>query len=164
MKSILWLGTCVVSFAAVGCQTSSSEKESAKSADAAGTRAASGGTTQMTKREDRPAPRRQILGLEEGWELVPSATYTASQTPAEVIIKAMGEHPTAGYETKLVMSPLRIYPPQWVLAQKKPDGPVPQVITPFEATASFNARDPVKEVQITDRAGKHAVPVDQARD
>lgn len=114
--------------------------------------------------ETRADSPRRILGLDDGWELAPAATYTASQTPAEVIIKATGENPMAGYETKLVMSPLRIYPPQWMLARKPPDGPAAQVITPFEATATFKAAEPVKAVHVSDAAGKHEVVVDQARD
>ncbi len=112
--------------------------------------------------ELKPPPR--IRGLGEGWELAPGgATYMASQTQGEVILKATGEHPTGGYETKLVMSPLRIYPPQWMLAVQKPDGPATQAMTPFEVTASFQAREPVKAVHVSDAEGKHEVAVDQAR-
>ena len=96
--------------------------------------------------------------------IVPKAEYTASQTPGEVIITARGSHPTGGYQTKLVQSPLRIWPPQYLLAMKKPDGPATQAITPFEVTASFKATDPIKVVVVTDGAGKHDVKVDQARD
>ncbi len=111
------------------------------------------------------AATQRIVGLDEGWELAPAgATYTASQTPGEVIVKANGEHPTGGYETKLVMSALRIYPPQWMLAQKKPARPAAQVITPFEVTASFKANDKIAEIQVGDAGGKHTVVVDQARD
>jgi hypothetical protein len=124
------------------------------------------------KRSDAPRPAqantdaekpRRILGLDEGWELAPGgSTYSASQTRGEVTIKAIGAHPTGGYETKLVMSPLRIYPPQWMLAVKKPSGPVTQVITPFEVAASFEAAEPIQSVHVSDAAGKHLVAVDQA--
>lgn len=114
---------------------------------------------------DTPAPAPRIVGLDEGWELAAEgATYTASQTPADVIIKAAGEHPTGGYETKLVMSPLRIYPPQWMLAVKKPSGATAQVISPFEATATFKAKDVIQSVQVRDAGGKHTIAVEQARD
>jgi hypothetical protein len=99
----------------------------------------------------------------EGWELIPTAKYTATQTATEVTIKAKGENPTAGYETKLVQSMLRIWPPQYLLGRKKPDGPAPQVITPFEVTASFKANEPVKGVRVTDGAGRHEVKVEPAR-
>ena len=106
----------------------------------------------------------RILGVEAGWELVPKASYTASQTPGEVIIVARGVHPTGGYQTKLVQSPLRIWPPQYLLVMKKPDGPATQALTKFDVNASFKATDVIKAVVVTDGAGKHEVPVDQARD
>ena len=43
----------------------------------------------------------------EGWELAPNATLTASQTPGEVILKANGQSPSAGYEVGRVRSTLR---------------------------------------------------------
>jgi len=113
--------------------------------------------------QSKASPR--VLGLDEGWELGPGGTkYSASQTPGEVILKATGQHFTGGYETKLVMSPLRIYPPQWMLAVKKPTGLVSQGLTPFEVTASFKANEPVKTLHVSDAAGKHEVAVEQARD
>jgi hypothetical protein len=144
----------VVLVALAGCRASKDESPAPEAPEASVSKPVS----------DQPETLPRVLGLEEGWELAPKATYTASQTPSEVIIKAAGEHPTAGYETKLVMSPLRIYPPQWMLAMKKPDGPAAQVVTPFEVTASFKANEPVKAVHVSDGAGKHEVPVDQARD
>jgi hypothetical protein len=117
------------------------------------------------KSDAQPKAPPRILGLDEGWELGPGGTkYSASQTPGEVILKATGQHLTGGYETKLVMSPLRIYPPQWMLAVKKPTGLVTQALTPFEVTASFKANEPVKALHVSDAAGKHEVAVDRARD
>jgi hypothetical protein len=100
----------------------------------------------------------------DGWELVPEATYTASQTPGDVIIRATGKAPTAGYEVKLVQSMLRIWPPQYMLYWKKPDGMAAQVITPFDVTATFKSSDVVMTVVVTDGQGRHEVKVDQARD
>jgi hypothetical protein len=78
-----------------------------------------------------------------------------------VKITAKGQHNTGGYQTKLFQSPLRIYPPQWMLAHKPPDGPATQAITPYEAITSFTATDPIAAVQVTDAAGRHEVKVDQ---
>jgi len=108
-------------------------------------------------------PQRTV-GLDPGWVLASAATYTASQTPGEVIIKARGENPTAGYEVKLVQSPLRIWPPQYMLASKKPDGMAAQVVTPFEVSASIKSTDPIHEIVVTDAAGRHEVKVAQPRD
>ena len=99
-----------------------------------------------------------------GWELVPKAEYTASQTPDEVIIVARGEAPTGGYEVKFVQSPLKIYPPHHQLYWKKPTGPATMALVPFEVTTAFKASDPVPVVTVTDGAGQHEVKVDQARD
>jgi len=105
-----------------------------------------------------------LPSLGAGWELVPHATYTASQTTTQVFIKAIGENPTGGYETKLVQSPVRIWPPQFRLARKKPEGMVIQMILPFEVSTSFNAKDAILSVTVMDGEGLHRVPVDQARD
>ena len=110
---------------------------------------------------DANQPKR-VLGLEPGWELVPGgAKLHATQKGGEVSITARGESPTAGHEVKLVPSPLRIWPPQYLLAHKKPDGVVAQVITPYEVTATFKAEDAVKAVKVTDAAGGHSVPVER---
>jgi len=117
-----------------------------------------------TSNDPKPAatPSSQpgrVLGLEPGWELVSKANYSAKQKGWEVTVTALGECPTAGYQVKLVQSPLRIWPPQWLLAQKKPDGPVAQVITPFEVESTFKSDDPVEWVKVTDARGGQNVPV-----
>src|SRR5688500_13524116 len=104
---------------------------------------------------------RPILGVPEGWTLVPTATYSAIQRDGEVTVTATGENPTGGYQTKLYTSPLRIYPPQFILAHKKPDGLATQAFVPFAVTASFKATDAVAAVIVTDGAGKHEVKVTQ---
>lgn len=133
----------------VGCQTVG-EKMKDKDAAPAGSTTGSAATQ----------PR--VAGLEPGWELAPSAKYTATQNEEEVTIKATGEHPSAGYEAKLVQSMLRIWPPQYLFAVKKPDGPAATVMTPFEVTASFKAKEPVASVSVRDAAGLHKVPVEKA--
>ena len=119
--------------------------------------------TVSTRADDGPATR-PILGLPAGWVLASKATYTASQTPGEVIIRATGENPTGGYKVKLYQSPLRIWPPQYMLAHKRPDGIVTQAFTPFDVTALFKSNEPIKQVVVSDASGKHTVTVDQARD
>lgn len=100
----------------------------------------------------------------DGWELVPSATYTAVQTQdGRVVITAKGEAPTGGYTVQLVQSVLKADPPQHLLYWKKPTGMAFQAITPFEVTASFPAAGGVQQVIVTDRAGSHVVPVQRAQ-
>ena len=104
---------------------------------------------------------RGVFGLPPGWELAPSATYSARQRGGEVTIKATGQHNTGGFQTRLVQSPLRIWPPQWMMAQEPPDGIVTQAITPYEATASFKSTDPIAAIHVSDAAGRHEVKVEQ---
>jgi hypothetical protein len=92
------------------------------------------------------------------------ATYSASQTPGDVIVRANGEFPASNYEAKLFTSPLRIWPPQYLLARRKTGDIGAAVITPFEAVESFKAKDVVRTIKVTDAGGGHEVPVDQARD
>lgn len=114
-----------------------------------------------TTKPSMPTPR-PILGIPEGWTLVPSATYSAIQRNGEVTVTATGENPTGGYQTKLYTSPLRIYPPQFILAHKKPDDPATQAFTPFATAATFKAGDPVATVIVSDGSGQHEVKVTPA--
>ena len=132
-------------------------KPAASTEDSSGAPAVKAASTTPTA----PATPRAVFGMPPGWELVPSATYTARQSAGTVTIKATGQHNTGGYQTKLVESPLRIYPPQWMLAQKAPDGPATQAITPFEASASFKADEPIKSIRVSDAAGQHDVNVER---
>jgi hypothetical protein len=103
-----------------------------------------------------------MLGLDPGWVLANGAEYTASQSPnEEVTIRATGTHPSAGYEAKFVVSPLRIYPPQWMLAVKRPEGSLAQVMTPFDVTTSFKASNQIATIRVTDASGGHNVHVEQ---
>jgi|SRR5687768_9795627 hypothetical protein len=108
------------------------------------------------------ATQPRVAGLDQGWELATNATYSATQSAGEVTIAARGENSSAGYETKLVQSPLRIWPPQYLLAVKKPDGPAAEVMTPFEVTASFKADDPVETVSVRDASGLQKVMVEKS--
>jgi hypothetical protein len=107
----------------------------------------------------RPTDRAAGPGLPAGWEQVPTAAYTAVQQGGEVMIRAKGENPTTGYETKLMQSMLRIWPPQYVLIRKRPAGVAGHVVTRFEVTASFKAAEPVAQVVVRDGMGRHEVKV-----
>jgi hypothetical protein len=58
---------------------------------------------------------------------------------------------------------IAIWPPQYRLMCKKPQGMVAQVLTPFTAYTSFEAKDPIKAVTITDRDGKKTISVIQLK-
>jgi hypothetical protein len=173
MPRITWPFVTVIAIVCLGCQRDRAGNTTASARTTETTtvdHSDDGGavTERTTETPAGPAAERgggQAFGLPVGWQLAPGgATYSASQTPGEVIVKATGENPSAGYETKLFPSPLRIYPPQFLLGRRPPGGPSAQVITPFEATTSFRAKDPVRAVTVSDVAGRHEVTVDQARD
>ena len=149
---------------------SSSDPPAASRADAPASPTASPSTSPpnaakaspTTTKADRPSTQ-PVLGLPAGWEIAPRADYTARQAAGQVTITARGENPTGGYAVKLVQSPLRIWPPQWILAHKKPDGPVTQAITPFETSASFKSDKKVATVVVNDASGRRIVNVAQAQ-
>jgi hypothetical protein len=122
----------------------------------------SAGRAATTSATTRPTDVAAAPGAPAGWEVVPTGTYAAKQARGEVVITATGENPTAGFETKLMQSMLRIWPPQYVLVRRKAAGAqVAQVVTPFEVSASFRAAEPVNTVVVRDGMGRHEVKVEQ---
>jgi hypothetical protein len=162
---LMWTRCALTAVAVVvlGCGNSGHSSGEARMKDRpedevrmAATRPAGQATAATTSRPtDRPAGP----GLPAGWEQVPTAAYTAVQQRGEVVIRAKGENPSAGYETKFMQSMLRIWPPQYVLIRKRPAGMAAQVVTPFEVTASFKAAEPVGQVVVRDGMGRHEVKV-----
>ena len=90
--------------------------------------------------------------------------YTASQIPGAVLIVADGEHPRLGYEVFFEQSPLKIYPPQFLLKHRAPVGMAGTQIKPFHVTTQFEAGKRIDSVIVHDAKGPHTVRVDQARD
>ena len=91
------------------------------------------------------------------------ASYLAEQVPDAVIIFATGWHPTAGYVDFFEQSPLRIYPPQFIL-RTIPPAMAPQVLTPFAIWVMFGASEPVETVTVHDADGPHEIRVEQSPD
>ena len=110
--------------------------------------------------------QERVLGLPEGWEMMPAGVtrFSANQTPTDVTLRASGDLPAANYEAKLFTSPLRIWPPQYLLARRKTGEVGAQVITPFDVSESFKAKQPVRFVVVSDEGGAHRVPVDPPRE
>lgn len=97
------------------------------------------------------APNEQLLRGE----------FTAVQMGDQVYIFAVGVVPTAGWQPRLQQLPIRIYPPQYRLVSKQPEGPVAQVISTFSAVASFSAAEPIQQVILHDVRGRHEIKVIQ---
>lgn len=91
------------------------------------------------------------------------ASYRAEQVPDAVIIFAMGWHPTAGYVDFFEQSPIRIFPPQFIL-RTIPPGMAPQVLTPFAIWVMFGASEPIDTVTVHDADGAHEIKVEQVPD
>jgi len=93
-----------------------------------------------------------------------NVTYRAAQVLGGVIIIAEGEHPTSGYETFFTESPLDVFPPQFILNHKQPDGIVLQVVTPFNVNTSFKTEETIEAVVVHDAQGEHQIEVEQVLD
>src|SRR3712207_3506238 len=89
-----------------------------------------------------------------------AGTYRAEQVPGAVIIYAHGLHRTTGYQVFFEQSPIRIFPPQFVLWHVEPTTITAESITPFEAQVSFRASDTVERVTVHDADGAHEVAVE----
>src|ERR1044072_359064 len=76
------------------------------------------------------------------------ASYRAEQVRDTVIIFAMGWHPTAGYVDFFDQSPIRIFPPEFILRTIPPGGVVIQTLTPFAIWVMFGASEAVKTVPV----------------
>jgi hypothetical protein len=85
--------------------------------------------------------------------------YSAKWAEGKVTLNASGKHNTGGYQVSLKESPAEIFPPQFTLVHKRPEGIVTQAITPFTVTASFAAAEKPKAVTVTDARGRQSVAV-----
>ena len=146
----------VVAIGLVGCGGGAERSAKARPTGATTRSAAVAPATSTTT---RPTDAAVGPGLPAGWEMVPTATYTAQQGTGDVVIRARGENPTAGCETKFMQSVLRIWPPQFVLIRKRPEIGA-AVVTPFDVKTSFRAQEPVPGVVVRDGMGRHEVKVE----
>ena len=110
-------------------------------------------------------PQEEINIVEQGpgGSELGRAGYRAEQVPDAVIIFATGWHPTGGYVDFFEQSPLRIYPPQFIL-RTIPPVMAPQVLTPFAIWVMFGASEPVETVTVYDADGRHEIKVEQTPD
>jgi hypothetical protein len=86
------------------------------------------------------------------------ASYSAKQIKNRVVIRGTGELP-AGYEAVFVQSPLRVYPPQYLLMRHRLNGNYPSVPQKFSVCVMFRADGPVDRVIVNDADGRHEIDV-----
>jgi subtilisin family serine protease len=106
-------------------------------------------------------PANTIPG-NSGWELA-AASYSAQQVGDTVTVTATGQNRTGGFKVQLAREPVKIFPPKFVLYQKRPEGMATQAITPFTVCVTFKATQKVDAVTVRDSKGEHRVPVESAR-
>ena len=99
------------------------------------------------------------LGNQDG-----DVKYRANQVPGGVLIIAEGINRTSGYDNFFEQSPIEIFPPQFILKQRKPMGGSLDVLTPFTATAWFATKETIEQVTVHDAQGQHQIIVDQTPD
>lgn len=112
-----------------------------------------------SERFEIPDPLVEDCGSKEE-----DVSYRANQVPGGVIIIAEGTHWTGGYEVFFEQLPIDIFPPQFALKHRRPEGNATQMVTPFQADVSFKTGGKIDEVIVHDASGKHTVKVDQTHD
>lgn len=81
-------------------------------------------------------------------ELAHQSSIDITWCSGTLLITAEGETPTAGFEVDIEQSPLRIFPPQYNIVQRRLPGVVAQVITPYKVTRSFPMAEQVPIITV----------------
>jgi len=79
-----------------------------------------------------------------------------------ILIVATGELPTPGYDADIEPSPLRIYPQQYNLLQRRRPGMWPQVVTPYTYGELFVYPEDQPTVTVHHADGQDEVDIEQA--
>lgn len=85
----------------------------------------------------------------------------AFQHDGYLLIVAKGTTPTPGYRVHLVQSPLRIFPPQYIVEQCELAGVSAQVISPYHVSGVFRLETPVESVVVHHAGGTTTVAVER---
>jgi hypothetical protein len=85
-------------------------------------------------------------------------SYTAHQFFETVTIRATGTLPNLQTEAQLVMSPIEIFPPEFILFFVEPPITNPATL-PFDVQTTFSTTQVITEVSVHDADGRHEVPV-----
>jgi hypothetical protein len=75
-----------------------------------------------------------------------------------VTIRATGTLPNLQTEAQLVMSPIEIFPPEFILFFVEPPITNPATL-PFDVQTTFSTTQVITEVSVHDADGRHEVPV-----
>jgi hypothetical protein len=94
------------------------------------------------------------------WEPAVTKEVLAFQFGNTLVIVAKGDKPTPCFEVEVVMSPIKIFPPEYAVLWRQKPGTVlcPQVVVPYEARGIF--QQPYHEfVTVHTKAGAQKVRV-----
>lgn len=101
-------------------------------------------------------------GADTDRKLARADKYTAVQKDGVVTLTATGQKPSPNYKVYFEKGAIEIFPPVFTLWWEAPKNPDAQVITPFSATTTFKAAEPVtSKITVTDGSGKREVSVTQ---
>lgn len=89
-------------------------------------------------------------------------SYRAEQLGDRVVIVAMGNHQTSGYQVFFQQSELTIWPPEFSLMHVFRASIVLKVETPFVEWTSFKATERIDKVMIHDGEGKKEIQIAHA--
>jgi hypothetical protein len=108
--------------------------------------------------DEDPFPLRLKSGAIVGKWTAGRGEYHAFQVGPIVELVASGKTSDFNTRVKLVQTPLRIFPPQYILLFLVPEITLPTEM-PFTVPASFLSEEPIKTIVVWDADGKHQVPV-----
>jgi hypothetical protein len=102
----------------------------------------------------------KIKGNGAGKWIKGKGSYRGLQIGPFVELIAVGTTPDLNMIARLVMSPLRIFPPQFGLFFFVPEITLPAE-KPFIVDTSFFSEEPIADIVVWDADGRHSVPVSQ---
>ena len=94
-------------------------------------------------------------------ELARRTSIRAVRLGEHILIAARGETPTPGYQVDIEQSPLRIFPPRFLLVWSQKPGIWPDVVTPYLVYEVFRFPQEVAEVTVQHADGQDDVPIEQ---
>lgn len=97
-------------------------------------------------------------------DLAERSSIRIFQCGGSILICAEGDLPSPGFEVKIEMSPLRIFPPQFNIVRCRLPGVFPQVITPYKVCRSFPLGDKVPEITVHHAEGSDQVATEPCKD
>ena len=97
-------------------------------------------------------------------DLAERSSIRIFQCDGAILICAMGDLPSPGFDVRIEQSPLRIFPPQFNIVRCRRPGVFPELITPYRLCKSFPLSDKVLEITVHHAEGSDKVEVEPCTD